>query len=135
LHKRLRVLSVVATVVAISVGFIGAYAYVFGLGGSGTASAGTLPTFAPVSTSAATTPTTRPKPTTTTTIPVQPEPTTVKMPDPGHSLGIGARGPIVLAYEQRLASHQVFGLGQRAEDGLDQRRFAREFLADQGKAF
>ncbi len=106
MHKRLRVLSVVATVVAISVGFIGAYAYVFGLGGSGTASAGTLPTFAPVSTSAATTTTTRPKPTTTTT-PVQPEPTPVKMPDPGHSLGIGARGPIVLAYEQRLASLHI----------------------------
>jgi L,D-transpeptidase catalytic domain./Putative peptidoglycan binding domain. len=104
-HKRLRILTVVATVVAISGALIGAYAYVFGLGAGGTASAGTLPTFAPFTTAASTT-TTRPK-ATTTTIPVQPEPTPVKMPDPGRSLGIGARGPMVLAYEQRLASLHI----------------------------
>jgi peptidoglycan hydrolase-like protein with peptidoglycan-binding domain len=101
-HKRLRILTVAATAVAISVALIGTYAYVFGLGASGTASAGTLPTFAPQTTAAPTT-TTRPKPT-TTTIPVQPEPAAMKMPDAGRSLGIGASGPVVLAYERRLAS-------------------------------
>jgi peptidoglycan hydrolase-like protein with peptidoglycan-binding domain len=83
---------------------IGSYAYVFGLGGSGTASAGTLPTFAARTTGLpATTTTTRPAPT-TTTIPVQPEPKAMALPRPGQHIGIGASGPAVLAFEQRLAS-------------------------------
>jgi lipoprotein-anchoring transpeptidase ErfK/SrfK len=103
-HKRFRIFTVVAAVVTTTALLIGAYAYVFGLGGSGTASAGTLPTFAAQTTAAsATTTTTRPAPT-TTTIPVQAEPAKVNLPDPGRALGIGSRGPSVLAYEQRLAS-------------------------------
>jgi hypothetical protein len=106
-HKRLRILTVVGSIVAVCAVLIGAYAYVFGLGGSGTAAAGTLPTFAPeTSALPTTTTTTRPK-ATTTTIPVQPEPVSMKMPDPGHTLGIGSTGPVVLAYEQRLASLHI----------------------------
>ena len=105
MHKRFRIYTVAASVVAISVVLIGTYAYVFGLGGSGTASAGTLPTFAVQTTAApATSTTTRPAPTTTSTIPVQPQPKAVALPDPGRALGIGSSGPAVLAYEQRLAS-------------------------------
>jgi L,D-transpeptidase catalytic domain/Putative peptidoglycan binding domain len=103
-HKRFRIFTVVVAVVASGSLLIGTYAYVFGLGGSGTASAGTLPTFAAQTTAAPTTTTTTKPAPTTTTIPVQRQPTAIKMPDPGHSLGIGSRGPIVLAYEQRLAS-------------------------------
>ena len=83
---------------------IGVYAYVFGLGRSDTATAGTLPTFAPVASTASSTPTTTKPAPTTTTLPVQPEPKAMALPVPAHALGIGDRGPIVLAYEQRLAS-------------------------------
>jgi len=103
-HKRFRIATVVVTVVAAFAAVIGSYAYVFGLGASGSASAGTLPTFAAQTSAAPTTTTTTIRPTTTTTIPKQPQPTPIKMPDPGHTLGIGASGPTVLAYEQRLAS-------------------------------
>ena len=104
MHKRIRIFTVTAIALAVTAMLIGTYAYVFGLGGSDTASAGTLPTFAAQTAALpTTTTTTRPAPT-TTTIPRQPEPKAVKLPDPGHSLGIGDRGPVVLAYEQRLAS-------------------------------
>lgn len=104
MHKRFRIFTVVGAVVVALALLIGTWAYVFGLGGSGTASAGTLPTFAAQTTGApSTTTTTRPAPT-TTTIPVQPQPKAVALPDPGHALGIGSSGPAVLAYEQRLAS-------------------------------
>jgi hypothetical protein len=105
-HQRLRILTVAATAAAISIALFASYAYVFGLGDDGTASAGTLPTFAPRTSAAPSTATTTTTvaPTTTTTIPVQPQPAPMAMPDPGHALGIGARGPVVLAYEQRLAS-------------------------------
>jgi hypothetical protein len=103
-HKRFRIFTVVGAVVVAMALLIGTWAYVFGLGGSGTASAGTLPTFAPQTTGApSTTTTTRPAPT-TTTIPVQPQPKAVALPVPGKALGIGSSGPVVLAYEQRLAS-------------------------------
>jgi peptidoglycan hydrolase-like protein with peptidoglycan-binding domain len=106
-HKRFRIFTVVGVAVAICAGVVGSYAYVFGIGGSENASAGTLPTFLPqTSAKPTTTSTTRP-PTTTTTIPKQPQPAPVQMPDPGGTLGIGARGPIVLAYEQRLASLHI----------------------------
>ena len=107
MHKRFRIFTVVAAVgVAVCALVIGAYAYVFGLGGSGAASAGTLPTFAPQTSAAPTT-------TTTTTAhhhdddPGAAQPKAVKMPDPGRSMGIGADGPVVLAYEQRLASLHI----------------------------
>jgi peptidoglycan hydrolase-like protein with peptidoglycan-binding domain len=86
---------------------VGAYTYVFGFGG-GSAAAGTLPTFAPVhatNTAASTTTTTRPKPT-TTTLPVPTEPPAKAMPTAG-GLHIGDRGPVVLAYEQRLAQVHI----------------------------
>jgi peptidoglycan hydrolase-like protein with peptidoglycan-binding domain len=82
----------------------GTYAYVFGLGGSENASAGTLPTFAPQTTTAPTTTDTTIAPTTTTTVPVQPEPKAEALPVPSSPLGIGDHGPVVLAFEQRLAS-------------------------------
>jgi peptidoglycan hydrolase-like protein with peptidoglycan-binding domain len=92
-----------AIVVALAL-LIGTYAYVFGLGGSGTANAGTLPTFAAQTTAAPTTTTTTFAPTTTTTIPAQPEPKAQALPVPASPLGIGDHGPDVLVYEQRLAS-------------------------------
>jgi len=103
-HKRFRIATVATTVVVSTALMLGVYAYVFGLGGSGTASAGTLPTFAAQTTAAPTTTTTTIAPTTTTTIPKQPEPKAEALPDPGKSLGIGDSGPIVLTYEQRLAA-------------------------------
>jgi peptidoglycan hydrolase-like protein with peptidoglycan-binding domain len=103
-HKRLRIFTVVGAVVVAMALLIGTWAYVFGLGGSGTASAGTLPTFAAQTAAAPTTTSSTLAPTTTTTIPVQPEPKATALPVPGHALGIGDRGPVVLAYEQRLAS-------------------------------
>ena len=109
MHKRSRIFTLVAVGVAICALLVGSYAYVFGLGGDGAASAGTLPTFA-AQTSApipSTTTTTRPKPTTTTTLAKQAEPPAIQMPDPGQSMGIGADGPVVLAYEQRLASLHI----------------------------
>jgi hypothetical protein len=106
-HKRLRIFTVVAVAVASLAAVLGVYAYVFGIGGGDSASAGTLPTFAAQTTAKpTTTTTTRPAPT-TTTIPVQPQPTAMKMPDPGGVMGIGRRGPVVLAYEQRLASLHI----------------------------
>jgi peptidoglycan hydrolase-like protein with peptidoglycan-binding domain len=93
-----------AIVVALGL-LIGTYVYVFGVGGSGTASAGTLPTFVARTTTAPSTTTTTTRPaTTTTTIPVQPEPKAMLLPSPGRALGIGDHGPVVLAYEQRLAA-------------------------------
>ncbi|MDQ1534961.1 MAG: hypothetical protein QOF28_2722 [Actinomycetota bacterium] len=109
MHKRFRILTLVAVGAGICALVIGSYAYVFGFGAGGAASAGTLPTFAPQTSAAptSTTSTTRPAPTTTTTLARQAEPVRVQMPDPGRSLGIGARGPVVLAYEQRLASLHI----------------------------
>ena len=105
MQTRFRIFTVVGAVVVAMALLIGTYAYVFGLGGSGTASAGTLPTFGARTTAApSTTTTTRPARTTTTTFPVQPEPPHVSLPNPGKALGIGSSGPVVLAYEQRLAS-------------------------------
>jgi peptidoglycan hydrolase-like protein with peptidoglycan-binding domain len=108
-QKRFRIVTVVLAAVAAFAAVIGSYAYVFGLGGSDSASAGTIPTFAPQTSAAPTTSTTTTTvaPTTTTTIPVQPQPTAIRMPDPGGTLGIGARGPVVLAYEQRLVSLHI----------------------------
>jgi peptidoglycan hydrolase-like protein with peptidoglycan-binding domain len=103
-HKRFRIFTVVGAVVVALALMIGTYAYVFGLGGSGTASAGILPTFAPQTTAAPTTTTTTIAPTTTTTIPKQPEPKAVALPAPGRALGMGDHGPAVLAFEQRLAA-------------------------------
>jgi lipoprotein-anchoring transpeptidase ErfK/SrfK len=107
-HKRLRIITVTSSIVAVCAVLIGTYAYVFGMGGGSSAAAGTLPTFAPQTTAkpAATTTTTLPKATTTTTLAVQAQPPVVTLPPPGH-LGIGARGPVVLAYEQRLASLHI----------------------------
>jgi peptidoglycan hydrolase-like protein with peptidoglycan-binding domain len=106
-HKRQRLLIVTSAVVATCVVLFGAYAYVFGIGGNGdSAAAGTLPTFAAQqSTTTASTTTTRPAPT-TTTIPPQPEPPAQAMPTAG-GLHIGSRGPVVLAYEQRLAQLHI----------------------------
>ena len=107
MHKRTRLLIVTSSVVAACAVLLGAYVYVFGIGGGGTAAAGTLPTFAPakVTASTAATTTTRPKPTTTTT-PVQPEPPAEAMPTAG-GLHIGDSGPVVLAYEKRLAQLHI----------------------------
>jgi peptidoglycan hydrolase-like protein with peptidoglycan-binding domain len=107
-HKRLRLLTVTSGVVAVCVVLVGAYVYVFGFGSSGTAAAGTLPTFAPqrVTATVASTTTTRPLPTTTTTLPVQPEPPALAMPTAG-GLHIGSTGPAVLAYEKRLAQLHI----------------------------
>lgn len=107
MHKRFRIFTVVAVAVAICAGVVGSYAYVFGIGASENASAGTLPTFLPQTSAKPTTTTSTQPPTTTTTIPKQPQPVPVAMPDPGGTLGIGSRGPIVLAYEQRLASLHI----------------------------
>ena len=107
MHKRFRILTVLTTAVGVLAAAFGAYAYVFGLGGGETASAGTLPTFAPQTSAAPSTTTTTRAPTTTTTIPKQPQPTPMAMPDPGGSMGIGRTGPVVLAYEQRLASLHI----------------------------
>jgi hypothetical protein len=107
-HKRFRLFTVVSAAVLACALLISTYAYVFGLGGSNQASAGTLPTFAPQSSREPTSSTTTAPKVTTTTPPVQPEPTAMKMPDPpGGHLGIGAGGPVVLAYEQRLASLHI----------------------------
>jgi hypothetical protein len=103
-QKRFRIATVVTAVVLSSVLLIGVYAYVFGFGGSESASAGTLPTFAPQSTVASTTSTTEKPKATTTTLPAPIEPKAVALPVPTHALGIGDSGPVVLAYEQRLAS-------------------------------
>jgi peptidoglycan hydrolase-like protein with peptidoglycan-binding domain len=103
-HKRTRIFTVVGAVVVVVALLIGTYVYVFGLGENGSASAGTLPTFAAQTTAAPTTTTTTRPATTTTTIPVQPEPKAVVLPNPGRALGSGDRGPVVLAYEQRLAA-------------------------------
>lgn len=103
MHKHVRVASVVTSVVAVIAMMVGAYAYVFGLGGGSAASAGTLPTFSAQTTGAPSPSTTR-LAATTTTLPRQPQPPVVNLPNPGRSLGIGASGPIVLAYEQRLAA-------------------------------
>jgi peptidoglycan hydrolase-like protein with peptidoglycan-binding domain len=103
-HKRTRIFTVVGAVAVVVALLIGTYVYVFGVGENGKASAGTLPTFAAQTTAApTTTTTTRPAPT-TTTIPVQPEPKAVLLPNPGRALGSGDHGPVVLAYEQRLAA-------------------------------
>ena len=109
MHKRLR-LSVVVTaaVVGICAVLVGVYIYVFGTGSSDSAAAGTLPTFAAeqtTATTASTTTTTQPKPT-TTTLPVQPQPPAKAMPTAG-GLHIGSSGPVVLAYEQRLAQLHI----------------------------
>jgi peptidoglycan hydrolase-like protein with peptidoglycan-binding domain len=103
-QKRLRIFTVVAAAVLSTALMVGVYAYVFGLSGSDAASAGTLPTFAPRISVARTTATTAKARPTTTTIPKQAEPKKMQMPDPGPRLGIGSSGPVVLAYEQRLAS-------------------------------
>ena len=103
MHKRFRTWTVAVSGAAVIALLTATYAYVFGFGDGSSASAGTLPTFAPGTVAKpTTTTTTRPKPT-TTTVAKQAEPPHVALPDPGKSLGIGAHGPVVLAYEQRLA--------------------------------
>jgi peptidoglycan hydrolase-like protein with peptidoglycan-binding domain len=95
--QRRRTFLIVLVVVVVVASGAAAYAVVSKNESSTATAAGTSP-------GATTTarPTTTLQSTTTTTIPAVKQPPAVTLPTPGHAIGYGSRGPVVMQYEARL---------------------------------